>query len=247
MNMLSTFRNDPFFSGVDLPQSLALEHQRRYDNHDRQLTQRQQNNNRELDIFGNPFAYMQNAMDNMHQMMHHIETRMNNNDFGGRNGQGVSFSSSTVMSMDRSNGGEPRIFQATSEKLHGPEGFSRTRKAVRDTGRNLEKMEIAHRLGERGHKIIKERDPTSGRLLENREFEYIEDENQFEREWFNRADQLGLKNINGHGFNSSTNNLLMSPQSFERHRSQSQEPRHLAIEHGQSNNNNSHYQQHRKK
>ncbi|CAF1070934.1 unnamed protein product [Rotaria sordida] len=246
MSLLSPFRNDPFFSGIDIPQSLALEHGPRYDNRDRQLTQRQQNNNRELDIFGNPFAYMQNVMDNMHQMMSQMETRINSNDFSGPNSYGVSYSSSSAMSMDRSHGGQPRIIQAASEKLRGPEGFSRTRKAVRDTGRNLEKMEIAHRLGERGHRILKERDPSTGQLLENREFDHIDDENKFEREWFNRADQLGLKNFNGHGFNSNPNNLLMSPSSFEQHRSQSQEPRHLPIEYERSNDNNSRYQQRRK-
>lgn len=106
-------------------------------------------------------------------------------------------------------------------------------------------MEVAHRLGQRGHRITKERDPTSGQLLENREFEYIEDENQFEREWYDRADKLGLKNFNGHGFNSQTNNLLRTPPAFGRLRSQSQEPRQLAIEHESSNNRNSRSRQHR--
>jgi hypothetical protein len=237
MSLLSSLYNDPFFSGVNLPQALALEHRSRYD--------RQQNNNQDLDISGNPFAFMQNVMNNM-------VTTMNSNDFGGQTGHGVSFSSSTVMSMNSRNGGQPRIFQATSEKLRGPEGMlqiflifliiffylglERTRKAVRDTGRNLEKMEIAHRLGERSHRITKERDPSSGQLLENREFEHIEDENQFEREWFSRAEQLGLKNLNGNGFNSRKNSLLMTPSSFERNRSQSHEPRRLAIEQRQSNN-----------
>lgn len=126
-------------------------------------------------------------------------------------------------------------------------GLERTRKAVRDTGRNLEKMEIAHRLGERGHRITKERDQSSGQLLENRDFEHIEDENQFEREWFSRAEQLGLKNLNGNGFNSRTNNLLPTPPSFGRLRSQSQEPRQLAIEQNQSRNDSSRQRERRKK
>jgi hypothetical protein len=109
-------------------------------------------------------------------------------------------------------------------------------------------MEIAHRLGERGHRITKERDPSSGQLLENREFEHIDDENQFEREWFSRAEELGLKNLNGNGFNSRTNNLLMTPSSAGRLRSQSHDPRRLAIEQGQPNtNNNSRHKERRKK
>jgi len=126
-------------------------------------------------------------------------------------------------------------------------GLERTRKAVRDTGRNLEKMEIAHRLGQRAHKITTERDASSGQLLENREFEHIDDEDQFEREWFNRAEQLGLKNPNGNSFNSGKNNLLKTPPSYEGLRSQSQGPRRLAIEEGQSIKNNSRNKERRKK
>jgi hypothetical protein len=123
MNFRSSLDNDPFFSGVDLPQAFALEHRSRHDNRDRQITPRHQNNQRDLDMLGNPFAFMQNIMNNMGQMMGQMETRMNNNDFNGQNGKGVSFSSSTVMSMDNRNGGQPRIIQATSEKLRGPDGM----------------------------------------------------------------------------------------------------------------------------
>ena len=124
MSLISRFNNDPFFSGADLPQALALERRSRYDNHDRQIAQRQtnHNNNRDIDIFGNPFAYMQSMMANMGQMMSQMETTMNSSDFNRPNSHGVSFTSSTVMSMDSRNGGEPRIFQATSERLRGPEG-----------------------------------------------------------------------------------------------------------------------------
>jgi hypothetical protein len=222
MSFFSAFQNDPFFTGIDLPRIPALEHRSRHENHNRQEI-----NDQMLDVFSNPFVLMQNMVNNMGQMMSQMETRMNSNDFIGQNGDGVSFSSSTIMSMDRRNEEQqPRIIQATSEKLRGPEGLERTRKAVRDTGRNLEKMEIAHRLGGRGHRIMKERDPSTGQLLENREFDHIENEHEFEREWFTRAEKYGLKNSHGNSFDAHTQNLLMTP----RLRSQSQEPRHLAIE-----------------
>lgn len=96
-------------------------------------------------------------------------------------------------------------------------------------------MEVAHRLGERAHRITKERDPNTGHLLENREFEHIDDEREFEREWFGRAEKYGLKNDKGLGFRSQTNNLLMTPPTHGRLRSQSQGPRQLAIEHPSSN------------
>jgi hypothetical protein len=122
MSFFSAFHDDPFFSGVDLPRAPTLEYRSRYDNRDRQITQRHQNDDQTVDVFGNPSAFMQNIMNNMGQMMSQMETRMNTNDFPGRNGQGISFSSSTVMSMDNRNDEQPRIIQATSEKLRGPEG-----------------------------------------------------------------------------------------------------------------------------
>jgi hypothetical protein len=122
MSFLSVFRDDPFFSGVDLPRAPTFEHLSRYDNRDRQITQRYQNDDQSLDVFGNPFVYMQNIMNDMGQMISQMETRMNTDDFPGRNGQGVSFSSSKIMSMDSRNDDQPRIIQATSEKLRGPEG-----------------------------------------------------------------------------------------------------------------------------
>ena len=109
-------------------------------------------------------------------------------------------------------------------------GLERTRKAVRDTGRKVEKMQVAHRLGERAHRITKERDVNTGHLIENREFEHIDDEHEFEREWINRAEKVGLKSFNTGGFSSQTNNLLMTPPDYGRIRSQSQGPRQLAIE-----------------
>jgi hypothetical protein len=126
-------------------------------------------------------------------------------------------------------------------------GLERTRKAVRDTGRKVEKIEVAHRLGERGHRIIKERDPTNGQISENREFEYIDDENMFEREWLARADQLGLNTLHGNGFASQTNNLLMTPPAYGRLRSQSQGPRHLAIEPSPAQSNSSRHRERRRK
>jgi len=116
MNLLSTFRNDPFFSGIDLPlQTLPLDYRSPYDNYDRQVTQRHQNDDQSLSVFNNPFKLMQN-------MMNQMESRLFSNDFTGENGHGVSFSSSTIMSIDGRNAEQPRIFQATSEKLRGPEG-----------------------------------------------------------------------------------------------------------------------------
>lgn len=123
MSLRTAFYNDPFFSDVELPQAPALEHRSRYDNRDRQVSQRPERSNAELEMFNNPFAFMQNMMTNMGQMMGQMETRMNSRDFDGQMGQGVSFSSSTVMTMDGRNGGQPRIIQATSEKLRGPEGM----------------------------------------------------------------------------------------------------------------------------
>lgn len=123
MSLRTSFRNDPFFSNIDLPDALSLEYgSSRSDRRDRQLTQRNENTNREVDMFGNPFGFMQTMMDNMGRMISQMETRMNSGNFDGQAGPGFAFTSSTVMTMDGRNGGEPRIIQATSERLRGPEG-----------------------------------------------------------------------------------------------------------------------------
>jgi hypothetical protein len=109
-------------------------------------------------------------------------------------------------------------------------GLERTRKAVRDTGRNVERMEVAHRLGQQAHRVVKERDPYTGRLLENRELEYIDNENEFEREWNTRADRAGLRTVTNNGFYTDHRRLAVVPPWHGRPRSQSQGPRHLAIE-----------------
>ena len=123
MSLRTAFHNDPFFGDVDLPQAMALEHHSRHGTRNRQISSRQQNNNREMEPFANPFSVMQTMMNNMGQMMSHMESRMNTFDFDPAAGHGVSFSSSTVMTMDGRNGGQPRIVQATSERLRGPEGL----------------------------------------------------------------------------------------------------------------------------
>lgn len=126
-------------------------------------------------------------------------------------------------------------------------GLERTRKAVRDTSRNFEKIEVAHRLGERGHRVTREVDPSSGQLVENRELEYIDDENQFEREWLSRAEKLGLKTLQTNGFHSPKTNLSMIASTTKNPRAQSHEPRHLLIEQRQSTNEHSQQRRRRRK
>lgn len=109
MSLLSTFETDPFFANGNLPQALALEH--------RQLIPRREMKN--TDPLANPLALMQNVMNQMGKMMNQMENIKQTN---GPQGRAVSFSSSTIIRMDRRNGGKPRVFQVVSERLCGPEG-----------------------------------------------------------------------------------------------------------------------------
>ena len=118
MSFVSSFDRDPFFSELNLPQALALEHRSRSNHGDRQVSRRHHDDRQDLQAFANPFTFMQNIMNNMGQMMSQMETM----DSHGPMTNGVSFSSSTITSMNRGDGGQPRIIQATSEKLRGPEG-----------------------------------------------------------------------------------------------------------------------------
>lgn len=123
MTLLQTFRNDPFFSDIDLPRALSLEYGSQFDDHTKQVSQRRSYDDQTLDLFNHPFQYMENMMSNMNQMMHDMESKINSLELNGNNGQGLAFTSSTVMSIDNRNGVDPRIVQATSEKLSGPEGM----------------------------------------------------------------------------------------------------------------------------
>ena len=114
MNLLASFHNDPFFSGVELPRALALERRSHPDDSDRRITQHDQR--------GDTFGFMQSMMNNMNQMMASMNESFHSDNLDNPRGHGVSFSSSTMMSMDGRNPDQPRIIQATSETLRGPEG-----------------------------------------------------------------------------------------------------------------------------
>ncbi|CAF0882391.1 unnamed protein product [Didymodactylos carnosus] len=244
---MNLFRNDPFFSGNDMlfddfNYQRALPFSNRRVHGDNDYSSSRSNRNRDLmsrgnnddDLFSNPFAMMQNMMGNMRNVMANMETRMSDPQMGAN---GVSFSSSTVYKMDNSSGnGQPRIFQATSERLRGPEGLERTRKAVRDTGRNLEKMEIAHRLGERGHRILRERDPSTGQLIENKEFEHIDpnDELAFQDEWNQKSRNYG--NLNNALYDTRTNYVPIG-SSQNRSKSMDRGSSQLAIDQPFDDNN----------
>lgn len=131
MSFASAFHNDPFFAGFEFPRASAVPALEHRSHHGQQISQRPSNDDQRMDMFGNPFALIQT-------MMNQMETRMNLNDFTGRNGHGVSFSSSTMMSMDRSNDQQqPRIVQATSERLHGPEGKKQLNRKEEDVDKRL--------------------------------------------------------------------------------------------------------------
>jgi hypothetical protein len=74
------------------------------------------------DPFDDSLAFTHTMLNNIGQMMTSMKEKMNFFNLGNPNGQGVSFSSSTLMSMDGHKPDQPRIIQATSETLRGPEG-----------------------------------------------------------------------------------------------------------------------------
>jgi len=80
------------------------------------------------------------------------------------------YSQSTVISMKPGQGGRPEYYEAT-ESMRKAGDVKETRRSVRDTERGLEKMEIGHHIGQRGHVIEKRRDRTTGgQIMENQEF-----------------------------------------------------------------------------
>jgi len=95
------------------------------------------------------------------------------------------YSQSTVISMKPGRDGRQEIYEAT-ESVRKAGDVKETRRSLRDLGRGVEKMEIGHHIGERGHVIEKRRDQTTGgQVLENQEFIGLkeDDAEKFDREW----------------------------------------------------------------
>lgn len=110
---------------------------------------------------------------------------------GGPEG-GVSYSSSSVISVMSSGDGRPQVYHETSSIRNGPDGLKETRRTVQDSTTGKKKMAIGHHLGERGHIIEKEQNLHTGEREEREDFINLDesDTEEFERDFQQKANQL---------------------------------------------------------
>lgn len=165
-NFLRPFEDDPFFSGM--PTTLMpLSDGRRNEKRSSQQ------------MMDNPFMFMENMRNDM---MKNFETF--------DSGNGHSFCSSSYMTYTNDGKSKPKYYEATSTTRSAPGEIKETRKTVRDSEKELEKMAIGRHMGKKGK--IMERRRIGGR--EEEEINYLhmnEDEDPaFTKEWEKRSTKL---------------------------------------------------------
>jgi hypothetical protein len=146
----------------------------------------------------NPFVRMNDMMQDMHGLFGNMARQMED---GVSNGDGAMYGSSTFMSYNNMDGGEPKIYQATSATRAGPGGIRETRKTERNTVTGTDKMAVGRHINERGHVITKQRDRRTGQIDELQDFENMDEAetDQFDNEWSERASAYFGRQRRGHG------------------------------------------------
>ncbi|XP_052819619.1 myeloid leukemia factor 1-like [Mya arenaria] len=129
--------------------------------------------------FGNIFGNMSNMMMNMDKAFEEASQRASSGE------NGASFQQASFMSYNNTGGGPPKIFQASTATRSGPGGVRESRKAVRDSVRELEKMSIGHHIYDRGHEVEKHRNTRSGQVDELQNYHNLDESKaeEFDREW----------------------------------------------------------------
>lgn len=105
---------------------------------------------------------------------------------------GLSYSSSSVVSVMSGSDGRPQVYQETSSVRNGPGGFKETRRTVQDSSSGKKKMAIGHHIGEKAHVIEKEQNVHTGEREEREDFINLDesDTEEFERDFQQKARQL---------------------------------------------------------
>lgn len=137
-----------------------------------------------VDLFGG-FGFrggFGNVFENMNKHMRDMEKAFSQSM---ENGQGQSYCQSSFMSYKKNGDGPPKVFQASSSTRQGPGGVRETRKALRDSERELEKMAIGHHIRDRAHEVERRRNTRTGTQEEFQNLTNLEDKDleSFDREW----------------------------------------------------------------
>lgn len=106
---------------------------------------------------------------------------------------GMSFSSSRVVTMTQGPDGRPQVYQATSSTKSAPGGVRETQRTVQDSRTGVKKMAIGHHIGERAHVIEREQNLRTGQREERQDFINLEEDDaeDFDREFTHRSRSIG--------------------------------------------------------
>lgn len=128
--------------------------------------------------FGNMFG-------NMDRMMKDLDRSMQKAFSESKSGNGQMYQQSSFMSYQKAGEGPPKVYQASTATRSGPGGVRETKKALRDSEREIEKMSIGHHIHDRGHEIEKHRNTRSGHTEELQNYHNLDekDAQAFNREW----------------------------------------------------------------
>ncbi|KAH3817301.1 myeloid leukemia factor 1-like [Dreissena polymorpha] len=123
----------------------------------------------------------------------------------GNGANGAAFHQASFMSYRNDGQGPPKVFQASTATKAGPGGVRETRKSLRDSERELEKMSIGHHIHDRGHEVEKHRNTRSGRTEELQNYHNLDekDAEAFDQEWRNKTRTAfkGLEDVERRGGN----------------------------------------------
>lgn len=173
----SLFNHDPFLALTD---GSELQRQGTRDRGQGRSHDQDFGGSMDLMMAHNPFDSINSMMRNM--LMGSLSHQMNEMQ-GDPNGN--FYSQSSVMSYSNIGNGQPKVYQATTATRQMPGGLRETRKAMRDSEAELEKMAIGRHINDRGNVITRQRNTRTGVLDENRDYFNMaeEDEPQFDNEW----------------------------------------------------------------
>lgn len=98
---------------------------------------------------------------------------------------GMSFSSSSFVSMTQGVDGRQQVYKATSSTKSGPGGIREMKKTVEDSRTGLKKMAVEHHIGDRAHVIEKKKNTYTGEQEEREDLINLDEEetDDFEKEF----------------------------------------------------------------
>jgi hypothetical protein len=106
---------------------------------------------------------------------------------GGDGDGGQSVVRQSVYSYCKDGDGAPRVYEAHSATRTGAGGLRETHKAVRDSERQLEKLEIGQHIGSRGRTLLRQRNTHTNESHDSHNFEGIEQSDEarraFDTDW----------------------------------------------------------------